>query len=680
MTDVAKICSSLKNGSERGVAFLIYEEWPADRSVLGHSGTNCEEIVDRPAGRLSKSYEFFIELGLHTALDRTVWRRFSAALSGFGGNQSSARALILIRNLPPDGPQDVRASDKCKNMVSVATAAIRGRVPIYVLYRGLESDPEVGSLFANYARFVRTNDALGVTLPLANYLSLDVSKVNWADYQSEGIKASADSLFTRLGERLSVQLALPDQTENRRAAFRFPRFFRWFRKRVQKDLADQTPADPDGAFLRGFYFSGLGMRPVIESALPEAPEPDTYAVLKRLRASLRLRRAALPAVQRAHPEARRLEPEAPRFIEGVFSVVVDDLRRWSGAPPRWMRMALFFGLAIAAVIGLLLIPWYKNHRLLNDVDALSIRTASSPGLSDSEALAGLMTLEHGRMLVERLRNYETNGRPFWYGFGFYQGRNIIGDVQQAYLSRVRSELVSPTREAMRGFLQALPSSPSSSAEASHPTFRNVYDTLKAYLMLTYRTDKVDRPFLTEALTNSWMKTRKVDRKNVRDLAGKQFDAFTRDLIENPPGRITPGLEVDQGRKYLQAFGATGGVYERIIEDASKNASAIDFAALYPQSAEVIVKTPPVRGAFTRAGSLLVSKQLAQISQAVEVEQWVVELPTVDSVKVATDLRERYEKDFIANWITFLKQTDIVVCRARLQDTAKRLRLLSGADG
>ncbi|MBV9156359.1 MAG: hypothetical protein JO097_08850 [Acidobacteriaceae bacterium] len=679
LTDVAKICRLLKKASERGVAFLVYEKWPADRSVLAHSGTGCKEIVNRPGGRLSKSYEFYIELGLQMALDPTVWRRFSAALSGFAGNQSSARALILVRDLPCEGSEEVSASDQWQKVVSVATAAIGGRIPVYVIYRGLENDSDIGSLFAKYAGFVRPNDALGVTLPVP----LNVSEANWTAYQAGRIDTGTNSLFTRLAERLPVQLGVPDQTDNRRAAFRFPRFFRWFPKSLGTDLVEQTGADPDAAFLRGFYFTGMGVRPVIESPLAEIPsksESDAHALLKGLRASLRLKRAALRPARLSYPEARRLEPEAPRFLEGVFNVVVDDLRRWSGAPARWMRVAFFAGLGLATVIGVLFIPWYKNHRLLNDAQAVSVRTSTSTDVSDSQRVAGLMVLEKARMLVERLRDHETNGRPFWFGFGFYQGRNIVGDVQQAYLSHVRSELVSPTREAMRGFLQALPGSRSSLPEDTQPSFKNTYDTLKAYLMITYRPDKVDSEFLTEALTNWWMKTRKFDRKDVRDLAAKQFAAFSTDLIENSPGRITPGLEVDRGRKYLQAFGATEGVYERITDDASKKVPEIDFAALYSQSAQVIVKTPRVPGAFTKVGFSLVSKQLAQISQAFKVEQWVVELPSIDTVQVTTDLRERYEKEFIADWTTFLKQTDIVVCRARLQDTAKQLRLLSGADG
>ena len=117
----------------------------------------------------------------------------------------------------------------------------------------------------------------------------------------------------------------------------------------------------------------------------------------------------------------------------------------------------------------------------------------------------------------------------------------------------------------------------------------------------------------------------------------------------------------------------------MLAEADKANPPINFNKKFPGSAEVVVDRTEVSGAFTKGGWTFMQNALQNLPKYFSGEQWVLgqeSSSNIDLAKLATDLRNRYQQDFIAQWRSFLKSGN-VVRYGGLADAAQKLLKLSG---
>ncbi len=133
------------------------------------------------------------------------------------------------------------------------------------------------------------------------------------------------------------------------------------------------------------------------------------------------------------------------------------------------------------------------------------------------------------------------------------------------------------------------------------------------------------------------------------------------------------------RNYLSQFSGGERVYRVVLAEADKANPSINFNKKFPGSAEVVVDRTEVSGAFTKGGWTFMQNALQNLPKYFSGEQWVLgqeSSSNIDLSKLATDLRSRYQQDFIGQWRAFLNSGN-VVRYGGLADAAQKLLKLSG---
>src|SRR5947207_2691842 len=137
--------------------------------------------------------------------------------------------------------------------------------------------------------------------------------------------------------------------------------------------------------------------------------------------------------------------------------------------------------------------------------------------------------------------------------------------------------------------------------------------------------------------------------------------------------------IERARRYLAQFAGIERVYQNMLADAGKSNPPIQFNRRFPGSAEVVVDTREVSGAFSKGGWDFMKDALRHADRYFSGEQWVLGDQTTagfDRARVEQQLHDRYISDFLAQWRAYLKAAS-VVRYASIPDAAKKLTQLSG---
>ena len=228
--------------------------------------------------------------------------------------------------------------------------------------------------------------------------------------------------------------------------------------------------------------------------------------------------------------------------------------------------------------------------------------------------------------------------------------------------------------SIRSWPSCLPATP-----APTDDYGAAYDTLKAYLITTAHHDKSTRLFLSPVLVKHWLIARNVDPDRLQ-LARRQFDFYSEDLkTSNPFSSEYDTLVVERGRRFLSQFAGVERVYQFMLAEASRQNPGVNFNQLFPGSAQAVVNTREIPGAFTKGGWDFMQKAIPNADRFFAGEQWVLGsqgASNIDRAQMERQLRDRFTADFIGQWRAFL-QTTAVVRYANLKDAARKLSLLSG---
>ena len=687
--------------SQLPVFFLMGETGAAKTSVFVNSGVEPDLlagqvyqdsaiVATRPLNIWLAQRAIFVEAGGQLLGEPARWGRLVRRLQPlrrrlFGARPAPRAAIVCVdceTFLQPGADEKLATlARSLHTRIGEISQILGARLPIYVLFTKLDRLAWFTDFVGNLTND-EVNRVLGVTLPLRN--GREQGGV-YAEEESRRLTAAFEGLFHSLcGKRLPF-LGRENKADKLAPVYEFPREFRKLRNAVVRFLVDlsrpsQLRLDP---FLRGFYFCGA--RPVtVKDSEPLARSASRMGMVNR-------EATGIFEMQNLNPEPAPLAGSAGRtrrvpqwlFLGHLFSDVILRDRAALGVSGQTRHREILQRVLVASVAGLFLIwsagmtvSYFRNRGLEARVSdaARGIGRSESGGagqqLPSRDALERLDTL---RQTVEQLSQYEREGAPWSLRWGLYVGGDLYPPARRLYFSRFHQLLFGSTQAALVETLRKLPSKPGPNDE-----YKPTYDTLKAYLITTSNHDKTTREFLPPHLLDRWTAGRQIDPE-LTALARRQFDFYSDELaIANPFSSANDGDSVERARVYLAQFNAIESIYQFIIAEASRQKPPVNFNRQFPGSATYVINAMDVPGAFTLEGWKFVENAIGNVKRFFGGESWVLgnhAVTNLDPVAIGPALRERYHKDYIANWRAYLAKSQVAPY-ANVADAARKLGQLS----
>ncbi|HUI53507.1 MAG TPA: ImcF-related family protein [Bryobacteraceae bacterium] len=695
--------AKLEQGGRLGsmpVYVLMGDSGSTKTSVMLHSGLDAELVAGqvyqdgnvvptRVANFWFSRRSIFAEAGGAMLADPAQWSRFVRKLhpksSVVGKGTQAPRAAVVCfdcETFTRPGAQEavVNAARNLRARLGEISQALGINLPVYVLFTKMDRVP----FFTEYVRNMSNDEAtqvLGVTVPLLTRRSEGV----YAEEETARLTGTFERLFRSLADARPEFLSRETDPATLPATYEFPREFRKIRPAVVQFLVDLCrPSQLTvGPLLRGFYFTGV--RPVIinETAPVAAAAPQQQAGYGAASGATGIFGAGgRPQMQQqAAPQVvgTRKVPQWV-FLSHLFTdILLADRSAMaaSGASTKtsFARRVLFLAAAALCLILSIFftVSFIKNHGLESRVRAAAQDLGTGEIAPNIVApVDGLRKLEGLRQELQTLIEYKRNGAPLFYRMGLYTGNDLEPEARSIYFQRFHQLLMGQTQTAMLAFLQTLPATPG-------PEYQPTYEALKGYLITTSHHQYSTRQFLSPVLMTWWKNNRTVDPERTQ-LAQKQFDFYSDELKEeNPFSTLNDAAAIRRARTYLTQFAGAERVYAFMLGEADKNNPPVNFNRQYPGSAQYVLETHEVRGAFSKGGWNFMKDAIQHSDRYFNGEEWVLgpqSAATIDRAKLEQDLRARYNSDFIKEWRLYVKGAS-VVRYAGLADASQKLLQLSG---
>ncbi len=682
------------------VYLLMGQPGSTKTSVMIHSGLdpellagqvyqNADVVPTRTANLWFSRRNIFAEAGGNLLADSGQWTRFVRRLQprssvvGKGG-QAPRAALVCFdsETFTRAGAQEavVNAARTLRARLGEISQAFGINLPVYVLFAKMDRLP----FFTEYVRNLSNDEAaqvVGVTLPLLTGRSEGV----YAEEETARLTGNFERLFRSLADARPEFLARETDSTKLPATYEFPREFRKIRPAVVQFLVDLCrPSQLSvGPILRGFYFTGV--RPIIinEAAPVAAAAPQQQAGYGSA--------AGATGIFKAGPQAQAAQAPPPQvggsrkvpqwlFLSHLFTdVLLSDRTAMaaSGASTRTSVARRVLFIAVAALCLLLSIVFtvsFFNNRGLETRVRTAAQGSAAPAVAGANLapVESLRKLEALRQSLETLRQYRNEGAPSFYRMGLYVGNDLYPETWRIYFDRFRQLLFAQTQNNIVQGLSGLPATPG-------PEYTPTYDALKAYLITTSHHEHSTSQFLSPVLMKWWAADRTIDPER-QQLTQKQFDFYS-DVLkdENPYSEANDAYTIEKTRRYLSQFAGTERVYAFMLSEAGKHNPPINFNRQFAGSAQTVLETYEVPGAFSKGGWAFMKDAIQHADRYFSGEQWVLgdqASANIDRAKLEQDLRARYNADFILKWRTYIKSAS-VVRYASLADASQKLTQMSG---
>jgi type VI secretion system protein ImpL len=602
------------------------------------------------------------------------------------GRQAPRAAVVCFdceAFLKPGASQTIPAAARSINArLQEMSQQLGINLPVYVLFTRTDRV----AFFEDYVRNLsgdEVSNVLGATLPMR-----PIQTGIYADDESKRLTKEFDALFYSLaGKRMDV-LARECDIQSLSRIYEFPREWRKLRTLLVQFLVDlgrptQLQANP---FVRGFYFTGVRAI-IVDDAAPaaavgeeSAPDED-YGCATRILSHEQIRAAVATAAAPARATTQRKVPQWV-FLKQFFNEVVladRDAMGASGVSTKvsFARRMLIVAAGLICCLSILccVVSFIRNLSLQSDATAaarqvqmLQVTPGQAPSMED------LKRLESLRQVVETLDQYRIDGAPWSMRWGLYSGNALYPDVRKIYFARFQQMILGDTRQAVWAHLQNLPSTP-----GPNDNYGVTYNALKAYLITTANHDKSTRVFLAPVLMDKWTAGRNLDSDRFA-LARIQFEFYADQLAEeNPYSSDSDMPTIERARGYLSKFAAVERIYRSMLDEADHKNPSIAFNRLFPGSADAVVDSKEVEGAFTKNGFGFIQDAISHSDRFFAGEEWVLgkqNYGSFDRGSLEQQLRTRYHDDYLQQWRTFVRGA-AVIHYSNAGDAARKLNLLSG---
>jgi type VI secretion system protein ImpL len=523
------------------------------------------------------------------------------------------------------------------------------RLPVYVLLTKADLIAGFTEYFDDLDQGDRSQ-VWGVTFPLAESRS---------GRAQDHLAAEFDDLVARLVLRVPDRLQAERDLGRRRAIFAFPQQVASFKGAVTalvREIFASSTLD-DRAWLRGVYLTsgtqegtpidrmlgalartfGLGIQPSTE-----APVQGKAFFIGRLLRDVVFGEAGLAGSD------RKAELRVAAALAALYLVII--------------------GAVIALVLGMV-VSYRANSAYLAELASVAQRLASVKSVGAGAPLVDTVPpLDAMRLMVDAANMYRGDV-PLQVRFGLYQGKAMGAAADDAYFREMNLSLGPAVARHLAGRIAASGSAPD-----------QLYEYLKAYLMLVdpKRLDAAQMKLITHA---EWAQAFARDTETGNRVA-LHFDTFSDNRRRVQPVPADPEL-VAQARVSLQQASLPLLMYSRVrlsyAADADR-AVTLDKelglgaqAVLIRKSGASLQKpipalyTRPVFNEFNTTGKLQVVSQFLD-------DSWILgdkAPPVTESPRLAADVVQLYEQDYIKAWDAVL--ADVTVRAPR--DTADAAQIL-----
>lgn len=615
--------------------------------------------------------------------DSGTWNRLLKSLlpgrfkSILGRGQAAPRAAVICfdcEKLSKVGrPDDVTGHSRAiRTRLEHISQTLGINFPVYVIFTRADRLP----YFEDYFRPLTNEEVtqvLGVTVPVLSTSSTGV----YAEQESKRLKTALTSIFHSMAECRPGLLYREFNESNKPGIYEFPREFEKRLPAFTQFLVDLCRPSHlrSGPFLRGFYFTGvrlveaqssgmagsLAATKVVTAPAGRKFSADATAIFRAddSAQSTRWQSGTLPGAGGEAPKIRQWV-----FLSHIFShIILHDQSALgaSGASTITNRgRRILFGLltAVAAIWILgMTISYFSNRALERDVRAAatSLAAVHRPATVNRATVEELQNLDSARGVLERLEDYEENGHPWHMGWGLYVGHELYLDLRRVYFYRFDELLLNDTRAQMIAILRKLPSCTGGGTATPQESGPQVFETLKAYLMITSNPEKATPEFLAPYLTNIWSGGEAEAER--QGLAKTQFAYFAKELHnQNTQQEQSDFAAVQQARSYLRLCNQAESRYRALLAQADVTFPPLDFAKKYPDSAGLVKEEKVVRGAFTKPAWEYVAKQIPNLDQFAS-EDWVLgpggEYSNLNVAGVENQIREKYAAEYTREWREFV---------------------------
>ena len=583
------------------------------------------------------------------------WQEFLALLRKYRKRRPLNGVILTIsaHDLMTQGESGREAhADAARRRLRELNEQLRIQLPVYLMVTKCDLVAGFSEYFDDLTQEARAQ-VWGVTFPYEQTVNGQATRVFPAEF---------DALMTRLNTRLFARLEEDHDVRRRTAVFAFPQqiaALRDYLNQFVQEVLESTRVNQQ-ILLRGVYLtSGTQEGTPIDRLLgaigrrfgvsPDAVAPPTgrgkaYFV-ERLLKDVMIGESGLAGVN------RRVEMQKAAFQLGAYAVM-----------------------ALVTIIGLiaLSVSYGRNRTYVGEVEDEVARLRETPTVRAGIATEMLLPrLDAVRNVVDSADRYQTD-RPLSMRWGLFQGTSVGKSARDAYLreleglvlpvfaGRVKQALVEHAREPDR-----------------------LYEYLKAYLMLGDPTH-FDRQYLQSVADVEWNAS---SRSAAQGAAlSKHFQGLL-DYADPLRPIALDAVLVAQARSTIRQASIPQIMYGELKREyAADNERAIRLDVAAGAGAEQVLKrksgslSTPIPSLYSKIvfNEITTTRTPLLVKQFMQ-DSWVWGeggLGSVNPVKLAVDLTDVYERDYVTVWDAVLDDIQFVSF-ATAQQTANALGILGG---
>jgi type VI secretion system protein ImpL len=572
--------------------------------------------------------------------DAAGWKEFLALLRKYRKRRPLNGVILTISVqdlMGHDERERARHVDAARRRLNELNRELRILLPVYVIVTKCDLVAGFTEYFDDLAQAGRAQ-VWGVTFPYAQTLSGDAMSAFPSEF---------DQLMARLNVRGYSRLEEERNVRRRAKIFGFPQQMIALRDLLEQfvgEVVASTRLDRQ-ILLRGIYFTsgtqegtpvdrllvaigrGYGVAPA--AIVPPTGRGKAY-FMERLLKDVLIGESGLAGVD------RRFEVKKAAIQLGAYTAV---------------------GLVVVAGLVLMSVSYNRNLTYITEAASELAKLDRVPSVAASAPVDALLPrLNALRAIVDSANRYGDD-IPWSMRWGLYQGRSLGNAARDAYERELDGTLLPRVAARIEKRLPELAPEP-----------EKLYEYLKAYLMLG-EPRFIAKPHLQFVADLEWNPSERADPDAVTSLSG-HFKRLLDSRNTLRPMAVNPSL-LAQARTTICHASIPHVVYSRLkrnYKEDSARAVRLDLAAglgadqvLRRKSGRSLAE--PIPSFFSRPVFVeVIGRQASEIVKEFDADDWVWgegQSCKRGEARLAADVHEVYERDYIATWERVLDDLELV---------------------
>jgi len=623
------------------------------------SQRQSEQKFVRPTGnidwRITSDAVFVDTAGRYQSegVDAEEWSAMLDTVKKYRSNRPLDGFLLVVnaeKILNSEGRDIEEMAKVLRLRLDDAIARLKVRFPIYLVFTHADAIEGFRDSFS-------TSKNEGGTLVWGSTIPLEKSESAAQMFDGE-----YEILHNSIMKRRIARLSAPFPPIRQLRIFNFPLHFGSARRKLGAFVSTLFRPNPfsENPFLRGFYFTAAPVKSRGEQSSNAPQTVGTTYFTERFFRDVVLRDKDLV---RTFQEGRRRPPLLGWLLTALGALFVTFL-------------LIMVGVSL-----------YNNKQMLDNAQekgekvlAIAKNDKNNNPLEKKEDAVRqeIKAIDDLREVLVKLDEHDRSNPPLTMRFGMYSGERIYKkNLLPIYFNVIEQRFKSPTIARVEAELKKFAASApvvnaAQLTEQEEQMLEKQYDLFRAYLMLTgdYK-NKADAGHIAATLKEYWMTESKLPA-DLNDTAQLQLDFWAKQVHRDDEDfrfpRINPNDElVSATRRKLQVFPPIWRYYKRKVAEVSKSVDDANGV----MTAEAILSRSEadtsfmegnyaVPGAYTVEGYQLMQTAIAESSEKLSEDDWVVESGKKEAPTTTDEarLKDRYQRDYADRWLNFVKSVRV----------------------